>query len=184
MSYGRTKGVPRYESEPQSYFPADRVRGLIADAIEKRERERPRDARASGWTNPFAGSHATVAAESGVSVRWIYAILNGERDSVALDKLERVFEALNLTPWFYVPPEEGGLRDLYFDPRVVGDDFEAVSEKAGELLDLGRARRREFEAASLAQRASVERNPFLAASLAHRARLAAARDREAMREAA
>lgn len=105
-----------HDARRASYWPADRVRPIVQAKLDRLEAERPNVPSASydGWVNEFAGTHAVLAAESGVSERWIGRLLAGKCEAVHVRKVDAVFLALDLGDYFYLEPEDGGLRDLYY----------------------------------------------------------------------
>jgi hypothetical protein len=167
---GRPKGTgaPRYVTEPTRFIPSDRVAPILSAYFERAEAERPRDARATieavGQrpgrplsTASFAGVRETLSQDSGVSVRFFNRILTGESESAELAKVEAVLHAMGRQDLLYLPAEQGGLRDLYFCPEVIGDedDGEEVGALASELLDLRPPQSEAFRAASRAHRARL-----------------------------
>lgn len=111
-----TAQAPRYVSQPDAYWPADRVRPIVQAALDRLEAERPNDLSSSpeGYFGEFAGTHEVLSDEAGVSLRWVGALLAGKKDSVDARKTDAVFLALDLGHYFYLEPEDGGLRDLYY----------------------------------------------------------------------
>jgi hypothetical protein len=103
-------------TRPASYWPADRVRDLVRDKLDRLDAERPNigSASSAGHVNEFAGARTVLAAEAGVSIRWLQRLLSGESASVEVRKVDAVFLALDLGDYFYLEPEDGGLRDLYY----------------------------------------------------------------------
>lgn len=176
---GRPKGTgaPLHVLCPRKYLPADRIRPIMVDLVERIDRERPTSTSAEGIMH---GANSIIAQRTGITTRWVYAVLHGERDSVSLDNVDRIFGEFGLSNLFYLPAEDGGLADLYFHPDVIGDadDVDELLAIRDGLVDLRPPQSTAFQTVSLLRRAEIaEQNgaEFLAASLRHRASLAGRR---------
>lgn len=80
-----------------AYVPADRLRPLVL-----------------AWLGKH-GSLKSLARLSGIPERTLWALLHGERATVRFSTADRILIAIDAVEEWHLPPEQGGLADLFED---------------------------------------------------------------------
>lgn len=86
-------------------------------------------------------SHLTRDVLGEHAERKIRDLRNGRQEAISLEATDRIFTRLDLTDWFHLPKEIGGLADLYFGEDVFTPSW--VPKKKAQL-DATRSKRRKY----------------------------------------